>query len=98
MAKSEILTWRLTPDLKNTLERRARQEGRSVAGLLDRVVQDWLRNGKSDADDEAEQARLHREVAKYIGTISGGNPRRAESARETIRARLTQAHERSRPR
>lgn len=98
MAKSEIFTWRLTPDLKHTLERRARQEGRSVAGLLDRVVQDWLRNGKSDADDEAEQARLRREATKWIGSISGGNPYRAETARETIRERLRQTHERSRPR
>jgi hypothetical protein len=65
---------------------------------LDRVVEDWLRNGKSDADDEAEQVRLHREVEKYIGTITGGNPRRAETARETIRERLRRAHERSRPR
>jgi hypothetical protein len=98
MSKSEILSWRLSPDLKVALERRARMEGRSVSGLLDRVVQDWLRNGRSDADDEAEQARLHREVAKYIGTISGGNPRRAETARETIRERLRKAHERRRPR
>jgi len=98
MAKSEVYSWRLSTALKSALERRARQEGRSVSGLLDRVVQDWLRNGKSDADDEAEQARLHREAAKYIGTISGGNPRRAETARETIRERLRQAHERRRPR
>jgi hypothetical protein len=98
MSKSEILSWRLSPDLKVALERRARMEGRSVSGLLDRVVQDWLRNGRSDADDEAEQARLHREVAKYIGTMSGGNPRRAETARETIRERLRKAHERRRPR
>jgi hypothetical protein len=98
MSKSEILSWRLSPDLKVALERRARMEGRSVSGLLDRVVQDWLRNGRSDADDEAEQARLNREVAKYIGTISGGNPRRAETARETIRERLRKAHERRRPR
>jgi hypothetical protein len=98
MAKSEVYSWRLSTELKTALERRARLEGRSVSGLLDRVVQDWLRNGKSDADDEAEQARLHREAAKYIGTISGGNPRRAETARETIRERLRQAHERRRPR
>jgi len=93
MAKSEVFTWRLSPELKGALERRARKEGRSVAGLLDRVVQDWLRNGKSDADDEAEQERLRREAAKYLGALSGGNPRRAETARETIRERLRQAHE-----
>jgi hypothetical protein len=98
MAKTEIFTWRLTSDLKNTLERRARQEGRSVAGLLDRVVQDWLRNGKSDADDEAEQARLHREAAKYIGTISGNIPSHGEAARQAIRERLRKQHARSRPR
>jgi hypothetical protein len=98
MTKSEVYSWRLSTELKSSLERRARMEGRSVSGLLDRVVQDWLRNGKNDADDEAEQARLHREVAKYIGTISGGNPRRAETARETIRGRLRQAHVRRRTR
>jgi len=56
MAKSEVFSWRLSPELKSALEHRARMEGRSVSGLLDRVVQDWLRNGKSDADDTLEEA------------------------------------------
>lgn len=96
MAKSAVFTWRLSEELKRELERRARQEGRSVAGLLDHVVQDWLRNGKSAAEDAAGQARLHREAAKWIGSISGGNPYRAETARETIREKLRRAHERRR--
>ena len=98
MAKSEVFSWRVSPDLKAALERRARQEGRSVSGLLDRVVQDWLRNGKSDADDEAEQARLHREAAKHFGTILRNIPSHGEAARQAIRERLRKQYERSRPR
>jgi hypothetical protein len=97
MIKSEVYSWRLSTELKAALERRARQEGRSISGLLDRVVQDWLQNGRSDADDEAEQARLHREAAKYIGTISRSIPSRGEAARQAIRERLRKQHARSRP-
>jgi hypothetical protein len=97
MAKSEVFSWRLSTELKSALERRARMEGRSLSGLLDRIVQDWLRNGKSDADDEAEQVRLHREAAKYIGTISRNIPSQGEAARQAIRERLRKQHARSRP-
>jgi len=97
MAKSEVYSWRLSTELKTALERRARREGRSVSGLLDRVVGDWLRNGRSDSDDEAEQVRLHREAAKYFGTISRDIPSHGEAARQAIRERLRKQHARSRP-
>lgn len=95
MAKSEIFTWRLSPELRGALERRARKEGRSVAGLLDRVVNDWLREGENDVDDEAEQARLHREAARWFGSISADIPSRGAAARQAIRERLRKRHARS---
>jgi len=90
--KSHVFSWRLSADLKDALECRARSEGRSVAGLLDRVVEDWLRSGENVLDDEAEQARLHREAAKSFGSISGSIPSRGEAAREAIRERLRKRH------
>lgn len=40
-------------------------------------------------NDESEQKRLHRKVAKLLGSIEGGNPMRAEQARRTVRLRVS---------
>jgi murein L,D-transpeptidase YcbB/YkuD len=43
MTKSAIDSWRFSPELKNALEREARREGVTLAGLLDRMVEEWVR-------------------------------------------------------
>jgi hypothetical protein len=38
--------------------------------------------------DEEAQRRLHSAAAAYFGTLAGGIPHRAETARETLREKL----------
>jgi hypothetical protein len=89
MRKSAVYSWRLSPVTRDLLEEAARRERASVAGLLDRIVADYLRRGPTPASDEdEEQRRLHAAAARAIGTLAGQDPRRAERARIAIRARL----------
>ncbi len=87
MAKTEVYSWRLTPQRKRALEGRARAQGQTVAQLLDRLTEELLAS-HADEGDEAEQLRLHAEAAKALGTISGGNPRRSETVSSDFRELL----------
>ncbi len=95
--KTEVYSWRVSPETKADLETEARRQNTSVASLLDQLTRAWLRDrrGSSNADD-AEQARLHAAAEKLIGTLAGKNPRRAESVRTLVRGRLAGRHERER--
>ena len=96
MAKSDVYSWRIAPELKSRLELESRRERSSVASLLDRMAREWLEaRSRNGTDGEAEQARLHRAAARSLGSISGGDARRAEQAREAIRRRLSHASRRT---
>jgi hypothetical protein len=82
MSKSEVYSWRVTPALKARLEDAAHAEKLSLAALLERIVQDWLR-GRTPLDDEAEQGRLHARARPAIGSISVGGP---SATNENVRA------------
>ncbi len=97
MSKSEVYSWRLSATLKSALEQAARAEKISVAQLLERVVQEWLQQEFSAGEDDEVQRRLHEAAAKTIGTIRGGDPHRAEQARERIHAKLREQHASARP-
>ena len=89
--KSEVYSWRLTPDLKSQLEERAREEGIGLAALLERISRDWLRaKAAASSEDEREQARIKAAAMRAIGTIHGDDPERSEQVRERVRARLAQ--------
>src|SRR5579863_274524 len=94
--KTEVYSWRISPELKTDLEAEARREKLSVSALLDRLASEGLaeRRSRSEADD-AEQARLHAAAEKLCGTIRGGAAR-SESVRTLVRERLKRRHERSR--
>ena len=96
MKKTEVYSWRISPDLKSALEDAARHEGMSVARLLDRIVTAWLQHTATDGDEEAVQRRLHAAAEKTIGAIHGGDPQRAAQATERIRAKLRRRHASSR--
>ena len=73
MAKTEVYSWRVDPQIKMALEAEARLQGTTLAEVLDRIAKQWLETRKQqNGDDEAEQARLHAAAAKYAGAISGG--------------------------
>ena len=89
MVKSEVYSWRLSPDTKAALEAVAREQRSTVGGVLHEVVREWLRGRPLDRRDDG-QGRLHAAAAKAFGTIRGGNPSRAERARELVRRRVKQ--------
>jgi hypothetical protein len=95
MRKSEVYSWRISPEIRTGLELEARRAGCTMAGLLDRMAQGWLEARRRGAPrDDAEQARLHAAAARTLGTISGSHPGRAERARGAIRERLARRHDR----
>ena len=87
--KSEVYTWRVSPALKADLEEAARASRHTVAQLLDEIVTEHLQGAHRRRGSEAdEQRRLHLKAAAFAGRMAGGNPRRAEKARDLVRARL----------
>ena len=93
MAKTGIISWRIDPDLKMRLEAEARAQGVTLVAILNRIAKQWLETRKQhDGDDEAEQARLHAEAAKWCGSISGGDPHGSEKVSETVRMRLRERY------
>lgn len=90
--KTDVYSWRLSPDLKSELQEAARAERKSVADLLEEIVKDWLRHTRGQADTEEErQQRVREAVMKCAGTIEGG-PDLAENARSEVRARIARRH------
>jgi hypothetical protein len=95
--KTEVYSWRLSPDLKDALEEAARRERVSVARLLERIAREWLKARAAAAgDDDAEQERLRAVAMQFVGTLRGGDPDLSEKVSERMRERLSRAHARSR--
>jgi hypothetical protein len=89
MAKTEVYSWRVAADLKASLENAAREERTSIGELLGRMARQWLRDrAASTRESEAMQRRIRASSERFVGSLAGGNPRRAEGARREIRERL----------
>lgn len=89
MAKTEVYSWRVTADLKAALEDAAREERASVGELLGRMARQWLRDRAAGTSESAAvQRRIRASAGRFVGSLAGGNPRRAEGARGEIRERL----------
>ena len=92
--KTKVYSWRLSQELKSDLEREARLRKVSVSHLLEIVVGEWLKKSALDVAGDEVQQKLHAAAFRYIGSIAGGNSRRSETARETIRRRLSRRYAR----
>jgi len=89
MAKTEVYSWRLDPDVKMGLEEEARLQGMTLAEFLDRSAHNLIREGRRKRQSgQAEQARLHAAAEKYRGVFSGGDPLASQKIREVVRKRL----------
>jgi hypothetical protein len=91
--KTEVYSWRLSPRLKSELEEAARAEQKSISELLEGIAQDWLvkfKRGKGTEDERQRQIRD--EAMKFVGSLRGGNPDRAENARSEVRSRIARRH------
>ncbi len=86
--KTEVYSWRLSAELKTTLEREARRRKMSLSAVLDTAVHEWIEHGRGDAEGDEEQQRVRAAAMACVGSITGGNPHRSESARQSVRERL----------
>ena len=98
--KTEVYSWRVSPERKAALEDEARRQGQSLAELLEKIAGEWLESQQSAREDEEiEQRRIRSAAVSSIGFLSSGDPHRAKNARELIRQKLRQRHsERNAPR
>ncbi len=86
MAKTAVCSWRVEPELIAELERRARERGESVAGLLDSIAAAWLRErAAADLEGDPRQDRIRKRAAACFGTVAGGDVHRADTARNAVR-------------
>jgi len=92
--RDQVYSWRLSSDLKSDLEREARARRLPVSSVLEMAVCDWLKGKHADREADEEQRRLQNLAASCLGVLAGGNPRRSETVRQTIRARLRKRHAR----
>ena len=83
-----MYSWRVSRELKSELEQQARIRKTSLSAVLNLAVRDWLKQSAATVEEDEEQRRLHEAAVKCVGVFAGGNPRRAETAREAIRERL----------
>jgi hypothetical protein len=86
--KTEVYSWRVSPDVKTSLEREARRRKVSLSAVLDMAAQEWLKNSVSEGDDDEKQGRLQEAASECFGSIAGGDRRRSETASQTVRQRL----------
>jgi hypothetical protein len=86
--KTEVYSWRVSPDVKTSLEREARRRGISMSAALDAAAREWLQKSGITSEGDEEQRRLQKAAAKWLGALASGNPRRSETASQAVRERL----------
>ena len=87
--KSEVYSWRVSPEVKTSLEREALRRNISVSAALDEAAREWVqRSSTANESDEEQQLRLHEAASKWLGKLSSGDSRRSETVSEQVRDRL----------
>lgn len=101
MSKSEVYSWRLTPELKAELEAAARAEKVSISDLLERMVQEWLGIHKSDQASGgrgSENDPRRKALMDCAGIVRSEAPSATNAVvREEMGVALSVKHARSRP-
>jgi hypothetical protein len=103
MSKTEVYSWRLTPDMKRTLEAAAREEGASIGAIIEKACRAWLEHTPARTADAAEQQRLNLVLDAIIREARerdpGGPPTPSatnENVRKAIGRKLAKDRERRR--
>ena len=86
--KTEVYSWRLSPELKAELEREAHRRKVPVSALLETAVQSLLRKRRRQETDEEEQARLHAAAKKCFGTIDNPSLPPSDKVSQAVREKL----------
>jgi len=97
MKTTEVYSWRVERDLKESLENAARDQGASVAGLLTRIVRDWLQRSYDITADQTAQNRVREAAVPYLGSLRGGDPARASEASARVKQAIREKHASRRP-
>jgi len=90
--KTEVYSWRVSSELKQSLEREARRRKVSIASILDAAARAWLAKSRASITDDEEQKRLHAAIEPLLSSISRDIPYSPEILRETIRRRVNQRY------
>jgi hypothetical protein len=94
--KSQVNSWRLSRELKHSLEAEAHRRNLGLADLLEEVTRGWLaREAPSGETDREILARARR---SFGALASGAGSRRSEQVRELVRDKLKAKHGRERAR
>jgi hypothetical protein len=98
MVKSEVYSWRLSPQMKRALEETARRENQSVSALLERIVIRAFRDGAAGQPEKeiVLQKRLHAAGMVSIGRLNGGRANRSTHVRQDLRRKLRRQYDRTR--
>jgi len=87
--KTEVYSWRVSDELKTSLEREARRRKLSVSAALDLAAREWLQKSASgDESDADQQRRLKNAASAFVGALASGDSHRSEKVSETVRERL----------
>ena len=90
--KTEVYSWRVSPDVKTALEREARRRKISVSAALDLAAREWpLKTGMTNEDDD-EQYRLKKAASRWLGALASGDAQRSEKVSQTVRHRLRRGY------
>jgi hypothetical protein len=86
--KTEVYSWRVSSEVKTSLEREARRRKISMAAALDAAAREWLQKSGMTQEGDEEQRRLHKAASKWFGTLASRKARRSETASRSVRDRL----------
>jgi len=92
--KTEVYSWRVSPDIKTGLEREARRRKISVSAALDLAAREWLQRTSLANEDDEGQYRLKKAASRWLGTLASGDAQRSEKVSQTVRQRLRRSYDR----
>jgi hypothetical protein len=92
--KTEVYSWRVSSDIKTSLEREARRRRISIAAALDLAAREWLQKSGTANEGDDQQRRLRTAASKWVGTLASGNAHRSQTVSEAVRDRLKRRYAR----
>ena len=90
--KSEVYSWRVSTEIKTSLERAARNRKVSLSAVLDTAAREWLAKAADEGGDDERQRSLHRIAAESFGVLASGNVGGSETVKDAVRQRLRRRH------
>jgi hypothetical protein len=90
--RTEVYSWRVSPDIKTDLEREARRRRISMSAALELAAREWLHNNGAKNEGDEEQRQLHRAASRWLGALASGNTQRSLTASQSVRQRLRQRY------